>query len=323
MSDYFETQLREGTAQVAGSLHAHTAAAVREHAKRRARRAGTRAVAFATCAALVIGGTVLGLGQRGGRAAQASGVSGSNTPVPDSSLTQAARISATVTAPNPQQYVAGAWLDKSRLPYADAIAWQLNTQLLGTKLNNSVQLLLPDNAFFPTTAGEIDTYCSLPALTDSAVAEQQASFYGQVNGSSVPSYPGIPANVAQSIVFYPNQSAATAAWNAVASGFAACAKFETGHVSGESTNYPSTGTATRLINEPAVQCWTNLAAISNLRPEVTDQLDDVCFVQHGTLISYIDLRFDGPSTLAALDFAALDGTVSSELTQALTAYDSR
>jgi hypothetical protein len=308
MSEYFETQLREGSAQVAGSLTTHPAAAVRAHSERRARRARTSAVSLATCATLVVGGTAFGLERHGGGAAGAASVAATGSV-------------GTASAPDPSQYVAGAWLSESQLPYAGVITWQVDPQVLGTKFNGAVQLVLPDSTYFTSSVAEFGTYCSIPALTDEAVADQQESFDGSITGSSLPSTQGIPARVRQSTVFYRDQVGAAAAWGSIGSGFAACARFETGSVSGESTNDPSVGTASRILNEPDVQCWTNLAAVSNLSPGVTDFLDDVCFVRHGTLISSVDLGFEGPAALSGVDFGPRNATVVSGLEQALNSYD--
>jgi hypothetical protein len=313
MSEHFETRLREGTARVAGSLSTLSAAAVREHAERRARRAGARTVAIAAAAVLVVGGAAFGLERQGGGTAGAASSSASAT---------AASASTATATPNPSQYVAGAWLSESRLPYAGgAITWQVDPQDLGTKLNGAVQLALPNSGFFDSSVGDFGTYCSINALADAAAADQEESFDGTITGSSVPSTPGIPARARQSTVFYRTQSDATAAWAAIGSGFAACAAFETGSVSGESKTYPSTGTATQIVNEPGAQCWTNQAAVKDLGPAVTDLLDDVCFVQHGTLISSFDLGFQGPAALSAVDFGAVDAPIVADLQQALNAYD--
>ena len=320
MSDYFDTQLREGTAQVAGSLTTRTAAAVREHSERRARRLGAGTAALAASAVLVIGGTVFGLERQGGGPTAAVGVSHSTTASPSASPARIGSVAGTASAPNPSQYVAGAWLSESHLPYAGAIGWQVNPQVLGTELERPVQLVPPASAYFDNSVGGFGAYCSIPALADQAVANQQESFYGPITGSSVPGYPGVPATAKQSTVFYGSQSGAAAAWRSIGSGFTACAEFETGRVSAETKTYPSTGTVRQIVNESTVQCWTNLAAVSDLEPGVTDFLDNVCFVRHGTLISSVDLGFEGPTALSDLDFGAVDATVVSGLQHAVNAY---
>lgn len=308
MSDDFDRLLREGSAQVAGSLTRPAPAALREHARRRVQRTRVVTGAFAACAVLVAGGALFGLEQSGGGTASVSGVS---------------RASA-ASAPNPRAYVAGAWLGEGQLPYAGDITWQVNPQVLGTKLVSPVQLVLPGaRTFFDSTVGGFGTYCSIPALANQAVAGQVESFYGPITGSHVPSTAGIPATATQSTVFYRNQSAATAAWDAIGGGFEACAKFETGRVSGESKTYPSLGTAKRIVSGPDAQCWTNLAAVSGSGPGVTDFLDDVCFVRHGTLIGSVDVGFEGPGALSGLDFSDVDARVVSQLQHALSAYDAR
>jgi hypothetical protein len=317
MSEYFETQLREGTAQVAGSLTARPAAVVREQAERRARRVRA-AVAVAASAVALVGGAAFGLARQDGRAGGAAGVS---QPTATSSPTSAATGGkGTASAPDPSKYVAGAWLSQSHLPYADSITWQADQQVLGTRLAGPVQLALPGSAFFDSSVGGFGTYCSIPALSDGAVAAQLESFYGPLSRSAS-STAVLPATARQSTVFYRNQGDVTAAWSALGSGFAACARFETGSVSAETATYPSKGTAIQILNEPTAQCWTNLAAVSNRKPGVTDFLDDVCFVRHGTLISNLDLGFEGPSTLSATDFSAVNAPVVSELERMLNAYD--
>lgn len=319
MSEYFETQLREGSAQVAGSLDRRPADALREYSERRARRVRAGAAAVTASAVLLVAGAVFSLEGKGGGAADVTAAAPASVGVSSS------RSAGTGSVPDPSRYVAGAWLDESRLPYAGTIAWQVNPQVLGAKLGGAVQLVLPDDTvFFGSTVGNFDTYCSIPALVDGAVADQVASFDGAISGSSLPSTPGIPASVTQNTVFYRNQSDASAAWGGVGSGFEACARFETGGVSGETKTYPSIGRAQRILNKPDVQCWTNLTAVTGLGSGggTQDLLDDVCFVRHGTLIGNVALRFDGPPALSGVDFSTVNATTVSDLEQALSAYGS-
>lgn len=328
MSDYFDTQLREGSARVAGSLTTHTAADVRAHAKRRTRRLRAGTGALTAFAVLVVGGVVFGFEHRGGPATEAVGVTDTTTasattpatsPAARSNSSAPAYSADSASALDPSRYVAAAWLSENHLPYATSIAWRPNPQALGSKLGGVVQLIPASGEFFAASVGNFDTYCSIDALTANAVADQEESFSGPITGSTVPSTPGIPANVTQRAVFYRDQNAAAAAWNAIGSGFEACAAFETGRVSGETKTYPSTGKSSRIRNELSVQCWTNLAAVS-IGSAVTDTLDDTCFVQRGRLIGSVSLDFEGPSTLADLDFGDVDTTLISNLGQVLDAY---
>ncbi|WP_034266305.1 hypothetical protein [Actinospica robiniae] len=336
MSDYFDTQLREGSARVAGSLTAPTAAAVREHSNRRARRARTGTAALAAVAVLALGGVTFGLEHQGGATrntvAIANSATAGNATTPSASPSTSAAVSSTSTSsmpesvstassPNPDHYVAAAWLSESHLPYATNIAWQPNPQVLGTKIGGAVQLIPASTDSFANLVGGFSTYCAITALADNAVASQRESFYGQITGSILPSTAGVPATAAQSTIFYASPSAATAAWDAIGSGYSACAKFETGSVSAENKVYPSTGTVSRIRSEPNVQCWTNLNAVT-LEAGVSDFMNDACFVRHGTLISSVAFDFEGPPTLSSLDLSAADATLASELAQALNAYGS-
>lgn len=319
MSDYFDTQLQEGSAHVAGSLTPRTPAEVREHAKHRARRARAAVSTLTAVAVLAVGGVTFSLDRHGSSTTNAAGTSDTAAAKRKNNAPKAGSTRNT-SAPAPDRYVAGAWLSKSHLPYATAITWQINPQSLGKKLSAAVQLVPQGSEYFASSMSEFGTYCSIPALSGNAIADQQESFYGPITSSTVPSSAGIPATARQSTVFYRTQSAAASAWANIGTGFAACAKFETGKVSGESKTYPSTGTVSQLVNEPTVQCWTNLAAVS-ISQKVTDFLDNACFVLHGTLIGSVDIGFEGPSALSSLDFHAVDASLVSDLSDALTAYD--
>ena len=316
MSEHLDEILADVAGTAAGQATAPGAGAARIRGKQR------RAHRQLTVTAL---GLAL-LGLVGAVAATAvHGTSGPLVPATGSSATGPASAAPTTgvsptVAPNPSEYVPGAWLSEPQLPYAGTITWQVNPQALGTDLHGAVQLVKPDSSFFDSSVDGFGTYCAIPALADGAIADQVELFYGPITGSSLPNTPGIPATVSQSTVFYRNQNGATKAWGAIGSGFASCAKFATGFVSGESTTYPSVGTARRIVNEPNVQCWTNLAAVSNTGPGVTDLMDDVCFVRQGTLISIVDVGFEGPPALSEVDFRTVDATTVSELRQALNVY---
>ena len=64
MPEYFKTQLRDGTAQVAESLALPSAALVRGHGERRARRRRIGAVSATVSAALVVGGVAFGVARQ-------------------------------------------------------------------------------------------------------------------------------------------------------------------------------------------------------------------------------------------------------------------
>ena len=309
-------QLDEILADVAGAAAGRAAApgagAARKRGRQRRMRrqlTATTALSLALLGGLGLVGAVGAMAFRGGDSSSSgasAGISGVGT----------------LPAPAPNRYVAGAWLSQSQLPYAGTIAWKVNPQVLGTDLHGAVQLVLPGDSFFDSIVDGFGTYCSIPGLADGASANQLESFYGPITGSALPSIPGIPADVDQSAAFYRSRSAAASAWDTIGSGFAACAEFATGRVSGESETYPSVGTASRIVNEPDVQCWTNLAAVSNIGTgsAVTDFLDEVCFVRRGTVIGIVDLGFEGPSTLAGVDFRPVDERTVSDLQQALNAY---
>jgi hypothetical protein len=309
--EQFDEILADVAVAAAGRATAPGAGAARKRGgQRRMRRQLTAAttLSLALIGGLGLVGAVGALAFRGGDGSGAT------------SGTAATYGVSSLPVPAPGKYVAGAWLSQSQLPYAGTITWQDNPQTLGTTMRGAVQLVLPGSSFFYSAVSGFGTYCSIPALANGALADQLQWFDGPITGSALPHTAGIPADVDQSAVFYRNQGAAAAAWDSIGDGFAACAKATTGHVSGESADYPSAGTASRIVDEPDAQCWTNLTAVSNIGPAVTDFLDEVCFVRRGTVIGMTDLGFEGPSGLSSVDFRSVDATTITDLQQALNAY---
>lgn len=106
MPEYFKTELRDGTAQVTDSLALPSAALVREHGERRARRHRIAAVSATVSVALIVGATFAVARQDGSAPRQNAATAVSHTPTAGTASSAPVGGSVAVHLNPPAQYAA-------------------------------------------------------------------------------------------------------------------------------------------------------------------------------------------------------------------------
>jgi len=315
MSERFEDFV-SGLSQAASA----TAAPGADAARRRARQRRTRQRLTASALSLVILGgaggiAAAGLGHTGGSSVPPAhsssapvptvSVSGSPAPLPSAS-------ESTGATPNPGlspavgTYHPGDWYDATDAPLSSStIAWVPVSDLLGSRIGGNVfQIARSDSGL--TELSFFGDGCSVGSLTSGASAAQYEYYTGYDDNSFLNNADvAIAASVTHKVYFYADAGSAAAAWNGIASGFAACAKAETG--TNPTTGNDITGHATKTTSASDVQCWSNVTTPTS-KPAGGGTSDHVCLVRRGEQIAAVDVsvNFSKSAYLSTVDYGAFD-----------------
>jgi hypothetical protein len=116
----------------------------------------------------------------------------------------------------------------------------------------------------------------------------------------------------------PDAAAATAAFDGLSQGFAACAaKIDSGD---PSTGIALTGSTEQTVAQPGAQCWSLLAARPGTPTPNGGTLDHDCFARSGDVIEEIHLGDDEVGTFTTQSLTTGDATLIPELQHDLGAY---
>jgi hypothetical protein len=245
--------------------------------------------------------------------ATASPTTPSPTPTGPSTATQSTVTpGAPVTAPNPDSYVAGAWLSASHMPlelpgYTD---WQPVTNAEGIRVGGAV---------FATTPGQTPISCMdigmgrISSLTNGLEGGQVQRF-SSPNNDKIRTDGTIPAYTDQAVLLYPTTADADAAMNGLAASFATCKNQVT--ATDPTTGNQLTGTIERTANQSDAQCWSVLALTAS-GPGI---LDHDCFVHSGTTIEEVSIEINEVPSFSTQNFTATDTTLIPALQHDLQQY---
>lgn len=329
MSDRFEDFV-SGLAQTAAATAAPGADAARKRAKQRRTRQRLTASALSLVLLGGVGGiAAANLNHTGGSVAPAhSGapipavtVSGSpspstSSPAPTTS-TSASAPAESGSAPAPGTYHSGDWYDVTDVPLTSSkIAWVPLSNLMGTRIGGDVfEVESSDSGV--TNLSHFGDGCSVGSLTNGASATQYEYYTGyDDNGYLNNTDVAIAAGVTHLVYFYPDSASAAAAWNGIGSGFAACAKAETG--TNPTTGSQVTGHTTSTTSANDAQCWSNVVTGTS-KPTGAGTSDHVCFVRQGDQIAAVDVEvnFSKSAYLSTVDYGTFDTTLRQDLVAGL------
>jgi hypothetical protein len=328
MSENFDGALARIAGSAAEAAGQPGAAAARKRGRQRTVR--RRAAASALSLALIGGGAGIAAASihPGGPKPMvaASGTpSTSSSPAPTSTPSTAPTTpapggttsTATGIAPNPGQYVAGAWLSAGQEPFGTTVNWQASTDLEGSRIGAEV-FEITDPA---SPAYQSDVACQAADFPGTQAAAQYQMFDGPgnentVRGNSSLGGSTIAANAYQNIFFYPNATSADTGWGALLSDFSQCAQHETG--TDPTTGEHITGETRRTTSQSDAECWSNLMLVT--ADPGASSIEHGCFIRHGDLIEVVGVSVNADSSFSTVDFGAGDAGTLQAMRQTLSVY---
>jgi hypothetical protein len=326
MSENFDGALARIAGSAAEAAGQPGAAAARKRGRQRTVR--RRAAASALSLALIGGGAGIAAAaiHPGGPKPMvaASGTpSTSSSPAPTSTPSTAPTTpggtasTATGIAPNPGQYVAGAWLSAQQEPFGTTVDWQAAADLEGSRIGAEV-FEITDPASLAHQSG---IACQAADFPGAQAAAQYQMFDGPgnentVQGNSSLGGSTIAANAYQNIFFYPNATSADTGWGALLSDFSQCAQHETG--TDPTTGEHITGKTQRTTSQSDAECWSNLILVT--ADPGASSIEHGCFIRHGDLIEVAGVSVNGDSSFSTVDFGAGDAGTLQAMRQTLSVY---